>query len=215
MSNPLTIPKAKRRWTDKDLKKWVALHPVGARVRYWPGRSSPEHRDTVIESAPWRLGDGTPLVAIEGVNGGVALDHLRKLPPPGAPPYARLRRTMSEAEWNAEGVRLFGEDRMTWRFVCPSCGHVASVADWKSVGASEGEAAFSCVGRHIAGASDMFGEPPCNYAGGGLFGLNPVTVTREGNRSSDVFAFELVGEKRDVADAEARAQQGRTAGGAA
>ena len=89
--------------------------------------------------------------------------------------------------WNAEGERRFGVDRMAWRFVCPVCKHVASVADWKAVGATEGEVAFSCVGRHIDGAKSAFegkGEGPCTYAGGGLFRLNPVHV--EGHQ---VFAF--------------------------
>ena len=71
---------------------------------------------------------------------------------------------------------------MKWRFVCPSCGHVASVKDWKDAGASEGEVAFSCVGRHLnADDAKTFKHDggPCQYAGGGLFGLNPVTVIHE------------------------------------
>lgn len=97
--------------------------------------------------------------------------------------------TMTAAEWQAEGVKRFGPDQMLWRFVCPSCGHVASVQDWKNVGASERQVAFSCIGRHIEGSKDIFGKPgPCNYAGGGLIGLNPVHVT-EGNVVHELFAF--------------------------
>lgn len=92
-------------------------------------------------------------------------------------------------EWRQEGVKRFGNDEMKWRFVCPSCGHVATVEDWKKVGASEGEVAFSCVGRHIVGSTEAFGKRgrgPCDYAGGGLIRLNPVQIEgREGN----VFQF--------------------------
>lgn len=99
---------------------------------------------------------------------------------------------MAHAEWVAEGTRRFGADHMKWRFVCPSCGHVASVQDWKDAGASEGEVAFSCVGRHTgAGGELAFRKQggPCNYAGGGLFRLNPVMVlTPDGVRPCFAFA---------------------------
>jgi hypothetical protein len=84
---------------------------------------------------------------------------------------------MTHQEWHAEGVRRFGPDMKTWRFVCPSCGHVATVQDWLDAGASEGEVAFSCVGRHLPNPTEMFVKPgPCNYAGGGLFAINPLQV---------------------------------------
>ncbi|MBK6616387.1 VVA0879 family protein [Ottowia sp.] len=110
---------------------------------------------------------------------------------------AYTTRSISHAEWLAEAERLFGPNPLKWRFVCPSCGHVASVEDWKSAGASEGEVAFSCVGRHSTeehkAAKAVFGRQggPCNYAGGGLFKLNPVAVDfgdNEGPRMTFEFA---------------------------
>ncbi len=95
----------------------------------------------------------------------------------------------SADEWRAEAVRRFGPDPMDWRFVCPSCGYEALVSDWKAVGAKEGEIAFSCIGRHMKTSREAFGEKgrgPCNYAGGGLFAINPVSI--EG-RKFNVFAF--------------------------
>jgi len=79
---------------------------------------------------------------------------------------------------------------MGWKFVCPSCGYVASVKDWKDAGASDREAAFSCVGRAMNSDKQIFDKTggPCNYAGGGLFGLNPVTVDFDG-KAIKVFAF--------------------------
>lgn len=100
----------------------------------------------------------------------------------------------TQSEWIAEGRRRFGDDQMQWRFVCPICKHVACVQDWKDASASEGEVAFSCVGRHIEGAREAFGngrrtDGPCNYAGGGLFRMNPVEVLRDDGKSSFMFAF--------------------------
>jgi hypothetical protein len=96
---------------------------------------------------------------------------------------------MTLDEWHATGEQLFGPDIMQWKFVCPSCGHVASVQDYKDAGAPEGAVAFSCVGRYLPKRSEAFGgngSGPCNYAGGGLIGLNPVDVA--GRRT---FAFAL------------------------
>lgn len=98
---------------------------------------------------------------------------------------------MTHEEWKAEAVRRFGANIMDWAFVCPACNYVAKVQDWQDAGASEGEVAFSCVGRRRAGASEAFsaeGPGPCNYAGGGLIGLNPQEVEASG-RVTRVFAF--------------------------
>lgn len=95
-------------------------------------------------------------------------------------------------EWEALGVSRFGADRMTWRFICPSCRHVASVAEWKAVSAPESTVAYSCIGRWL-GATDantfQARGGPCNYAGGGLFGLNPIHVTDALGKVHHVFAF--------------------------
>ena len=94
-------------------------------------------------------------------------------------------------EWVAEATRRFGSDAMKWKFVCPSCGHVSSVQDWKDAGAEEGAVAYSCVGRFLTGpVKDAFSRSggPCNYAGGGLFRINPVTV-RMGMSEHYVFDF--------------------------
>lgn len=87
---------------------------------------------------------------------------------------------------------------MKWRFVCPVCEHVACTEDWMVAGAPSGAVGFACVGRWVDGSRDAFyGEPgskgPCNYTGGGLFGLNPVLVKEfPAQRDVDgarVFAF--------------------------
>lgn len=102
----------------------------------------------------------------------------------------RETKTISFEDWRAEGARLFGPDRAAWRFVCPVCSHVASWSDWKEVGAPEGAVAFACVGRWTEGSREAFteGDGPCTYTGGGLFQLNPVRVSKDGE-STTFFDF--------------------------
>jgi hypothetical protein len=100
--------------------------------------------------------------------------------------------TMTHEEWVAEATRRFGDDATKWRFKCPSCAHVASVGDWKAAGAPETSIAFSCVGRWLdqpKGRAFVKGHGPCNYAGGGLFKLNPVTVIDKDGKEHSVFEF--------------------------
>lgn len=101
-------------------------------------------------------------------------------------------RTVTEQEWRREGAALFGPEQLIWRFRCPSCGHVATPTQWMLAGAPNGAIAFSCVGRWEAVRSDAFsGKPgPCNYAGGGLIGLNQVEVRMEDGSVQHLFEFD-------------------------
>ena len=55
-------------------------------------------------------------------------------------------------QWIAKGERLFGslkENFMRWRFKCPHCGNVATVAEFKDLGAKfADEATKHCIGRY-------------------------------------------------------------------
>lgn len=105
-----------------------------------------------------------------------------------------LMTTTREA-FHDEARRRFGDNPAQWAFVCPSCAHVATVQDWRDAGAPDGAIAFSCVGRWTgAGEAATFkgAGGPCNYAGGGLFGLNPVTLSDlfdDFNRPLSLFAL--------------------------
>lgn len=82
-------------------------------------------------------------------------------------------------QYITDAEERFGADRMNWKFVCPACGYIASVAEYKEAGAPEGVVGFSCVGRWKGARRRAFGdqgEGPCDYSGGGLFGLNPVEI---------------------------------------
>jgi len=102
---------------------------------------------------------------------------------------------MEREEWEELGIRLFGEDRRQWEFVCPVCGHVARAQDWPDAGAPDNAVAFSCVGRWLGTVverSDVSGtHRPCNYAGGGLFRLNPIQVMDLDGSTHEVFAFHV------------------------
>jgi predicted RNA-binding Zn-ribbon protein involved in translation (DUF1610 family) len=93
-------------------------------------------------------------------------------------------------QWQEEGRRRFGADQMNWRFVCPSCGHVASVRDYQAAGAKEQDVGYSCVGRFTGSTVTIGNTPgPCNYTGGGLFKLNPDRITLPEGRTVHCFAF--------------------------
>lgn len=112
---------------------------------------------------------------------------------------ANEKKRFTLEEWRTEGLRRFGENEMTWAFVCPVCKHRQTVQNYKDAGAPQGAVAFSCVGRWLPGGPEgqppkkafpwEEGKGPCDYAGGGLFGLNPVIVLDANGVERNIFAF--------------------------
>lgn len=103
--------------------------------------------------------------------------------------------TVTVEEWRAEGEKLFGADQMKWRFRCPSCDNVVTAEQYRVAKAPETAVAYSCVGRWMPETTaEIFdkGKGYCNYAGGGLFGLNPITVIEPDGAEHHVFAFDRV-----------------------
>lgn len=81
--------------------------------------------------------------------------------------------THTIAEWYAEGQRLFGPDMEAWKFVCPNCGNVAAIAEFKPyrhLGAEDDAASYICIGVY-QGVKDG-AKRPCRYSartgGGGI-----------------------------------------------
>ena len=101
----------------------------------------------------------------------------------------------SVSAWLEEGKRRFGDDFMKWKFVCPVCGNVASVLDFKGHGESADIATKECIGRYRKERAHPFGEgkdkitQPCDYAGYGLFRLSPVRVKHPDGHETHSFAF--------------------------
>lgn len=102
-----------------------------------------------------------------------------------------VTRTTADAFF-AEATRRFGPDSKNWRFVCPCCGHEAALREWIDADAPNA-AGFSCIGRFLPGTPrDAFegrGKGPCNYAGGGLFRLNPMIVVTPDGIEHNMFAL--------------------------
>ena len=112
---------------------------------------------------------------------------------PLPPPETRTQWTF--ADWEAEGVRRFGEDRLAWRFVCPACGHSQAVVDFrpfKAQGVTANTAYFNCIGRYTGAKRKAFGgrgPGPCDFTGGGLLDIRPWTVVDTEGTPRRSFAF--------------------------
>lgn len=62
---------------------------------------------------------------------------------------------LTQKQYMEIGVKLFGENELDWRFICPSCGHVASAADYRDAGAPSG-----------LGNAGAYSGAGCKYPGG-------------------------------------------------
>jgi hypothetical protein len=60
-------------------RSWNESVPVGTSVRYWPIACEETSRATKTRSEAWALGNGQVVVKIEGVAGGVAIEHLQAI----------------------------------------------------------------------------------------------------------------------------------------
>lgn len=89
-----------------------------------------------------------------------------------------IKRVLKFSEWQEELIERFGENCENWKFVCPVCGHIQSVADFKAIGKDFNYAYSYCIGR-FTGNDDKTGAKGCNYAVNGLFHLNKTTVISE------------------------------------
>lgn len=105
---------------------------------------------------------------------------------------------VSAKDWLAIGQKLFGVDRMKWRFRCISCGHVQTAEDLAALGVVNEDAAyFNCAGRYkpsaLSGLSKEAKEAKtgCDWTLGGLFRIHRVEVQHpESGRFLAVFEFD-------------------------
>lgn len=61
------------------------------------------------------------------------------------PSLKGTQKVIKVADWLKELESRFGEDSEDWKFVCPSCGHVQSVADFKAIGVDGNKAYCECI----------------------------------------------------------------------
>ncbi|KKL08835.1 hypothetical protein LCGC14_2571850 [marine sediment metagenome] len=96
-------------------------------------------------------------------------------------------------EWLELGVKLFGEDRTKWRFICPSCKNVQSaemirqhnpqiIDDDSLKRLHEQFVYFNCEGR----LNDKYG---CNWSLGGLFRIHKTEIILDDGSYHPVFEF--------------------------
>lgn len=95
-----------------------------------------------------------------------------------------------------EGTRLFGPGFTDWRFVCPQCGHVQKIGDFRPYqarGAIPDSARQTCIGR-FTGSEHGLGKPgqPCDYTAHGLIQLAPIRVI-DGDKELHCFDFDRSG----------------------
>jgi hypothetical protein len=67
-----------RRPDSMNAEKFNELHAIGTSFRYYSIAGSKEFIETKTRSECWELGDGHPVVLIEGRTGGVSIHHLVK-----------------------------------------------------------------------------------------------------------------------------------------
>ena len=96
-------------------------------------------------------------------------------------------KTITLDEWWKEGIRLFGEDRINWKFVCPKCKTIQSAKDFleiidfpkEKIGTALG---YSCIGRFID-------EKGCDWSLGGLFQIHTVEIALADGEKRPIFDF--------------------------
>lgn len=98
-------------------------------------------------------------------------------------------------KWREEAVRRFGKNPDNWGFVCPACGHIATVGEFRALGANPNQALQECIGRvNGKGADGMKGLDVgfgCNWAAYGLFRTlgKGIIVKPEDEKTVEVFDF--------------------------
>lgn len=101
----------------------------------------------------------------------------------------------TKKEWLKKGKKLFGDDMLKWKFVCPSCGNVQSAMDfkrYKNKGATPSDTYFKCIGRFRKKCHkflDGGNKKPCDYTSGGLLCISPISVTDEQGEVHSAFEF--------------------------
>jgi len=95
---------------------------------------------------------------------------------------------ITHAEWLADAERRFGKQARNWKFVCPICGNVASLQEFKDAGAKDPSVGvYQCIGRYRPPQGEL--KRPCDYTLYGLLNLAPFVVLTEGDKEHYAFAF--------------------------
>lgn len=55
-------------------------YPIGTKVLYWPFTRDEEGIQSETRTPAWNLGDGSPVVSVNGKAGGIHLSHVEVTP---------------------------------------------------------------------------------------------------------------------------------------
>lgn len=93
---------------------------------------------------------------------------------------------VSQEQWEAMGLELYGENKQDWQFQCPMCGLIQSVALakllWPELEGKGWQAWGECVGRYLEGVG-------CDWAAYGLF-RGPLEIVHP-KASKPIAAFDF------------------------
>jgi hypothetical protein len=105
---------------------------------------------------------------------------------------------MTREQWEAEGLRRFGEDKQHWAFKCPVCFNVMSIArakaEFPELKGRDWRPESECIGRYLDTpvARMIFdgkrSEKRCDWCAYGLF-RGPCHVTTAEGKDIAVFEF--------------------------
>lgn len=98
---------------------------------------------------------------------------------------------MIETKLSLEEFQIKGK-AAGFRFICPSCGNVASPKDFQAVGADPQMAPTNCIGRTMHPMpKPRKGKTPCDWAAFGLLGNlgKGLTVVLEDGKEIETFAL--------------------------
>ena len=100
-------------------------------------------------------------------------------------------------QWLEEGIKRYGNNMSTWRYTCPMCKKDTVAQEWIDHNVKK-QIAISCIGRQYDQKQSAFftkNKKPtgCDYAGYGLFRMNPVNVefTNEDGSKEIVGGFDF------------------------
>lgn len=110
--------------------------------------------------------------------------------------------TMTQAEWEAKGLALFGPDKEAWAFKCPVCGNAMSIArakaEFQELKGSDWSPHQECAGRYTEKVKTKTGER-CDWCAYGLFRGPDFVKMPDGNEVA-VFAFASPAARAEVAN---------------
>lgn len=102
-------------------------------------------------------------------------------------------------EWKDEQKKRFKDNLLDVAFVCPACGKVSTLREFKEAGATPDDSYQNCIGRFTGkGSPNQSDGTGCNWAAYGLFGClgkGDVVVTPDGN---EVEVFQLAPGRTEI-----------------